>query len=47
MFRKLSTYVLFLLLGTPLAALAQGTGTLAGRVLDLADVRRYLDAQRG
>ena len=34
MFRKLSTYVLFLLLGAPLAAFAQGTGTLAGRVTD-------------
>ena len=34
MFRKLSTCVLFLLLGTPLAALAQGTGTLAGTVID-------------
>ncbi len=37
MFRKLSTYVLFLLLGTPLAVMAQGTGTLAGRVTDTAD----------
>ena len=34
MFRKLSTTVLLLLLGTPLVALAQGTGTLAGRVTD-------------
>lgn len=34
MFRKLSTAVLFLLLGSPLVALAQGTGTLAGRVTD-------------
>ena len=34
MFRKLSTSVLLLLLGTPLMALAQGTGTLAGRVTD-------------
>ena len=37
MFRKLSTYVLFLLLGTPLAVMAQGTGTLDGRVTDAAD----------
>ena len=37
MFRKLSTSVLFLLLGTPLAVMAQGTGTLAGRVTDAAD----------
>ena len=37
MFRKLSTYVLFLLLGTPLAVVAQGTGTLAGRVTDVTD----------
>src|SRR5690606_40975565 len=34
MFRKLSTSVLLLLLGTPLMALAQGTGTLAGRGTD-------------
>ncbi|HLA64137.1 MAG TPA: TonB-dependent receptor [Rhodothermales bacterium] len=34
MFRNLSTYVLALLLGLPAVALAQGTGTLAGRVID-------------
>ncbi|MDX1439760.1 MAG: carboxypeptidase-like regulatory domain-containing protein, partial [Rubricoccaceae bacterium] len=34
MFRKLSTCVLFLLLGAPLAVSAQGTGTLAGVVTD-------------
>ncbi len=34
MFRNLSTYVLALLLGLPAVALAQGTGTLAGRVVD-------------
>lgn len=34
MFRKLSTYVLFLLLGAPFLVMAQGTGTLAGTVVD-------------
>ena len=34
MFRKLSTYVLFLLLALPGVALAQNTGKLAGQVID-------------
>ena len=37
MFRKLSTLVLFLLLGSPIVAFAQNTGKLAGRVTDAAD----------
>jgi outer membrane receptor protein involved in Fe transport len=34
MFRNLSTFVLALLVGLPTVALAQGTGTLAGQVVD-------------
>ncbi|NNF56741.1 MAG: carboxypeptidase-like regulatory domain-containing protein, partial [Rhodothermaceae bacterium] len=34
MFRKLSTYVLFLLLALPGVALAQNTGKLSGQVTD-------------
>ncbi len=34
MFRKLSTLVLFLLLGSPIVAFAQNTGKLSGRVTD-------------